>query len=539
MTPSLDSFQHLIAEYQDDVFAVALATVLDRSLAEDITQETFVTAYTHLERLRDPAALGGWLAAIARNHARDILRRRKREHLVDVADAFIPTDDATPSDDLDKAALRREVRDAIARVPPKYREVLVLYYAQERPIDAVADALGLSRAAALQRLSRGRKLVARHGAKLRELAQTRPPKSLAALVLLLIHQRTEAHNVGSGQHAYNWRPAFAGFAVVLGAVSSNEAHATQVLATPTIEISVAEPDEPISTAVRVTHSIVAPARSGSMPRPRPIVTPVANERPWRSVAMAIARPPLDAEIPVVPCPEACTRASTVPAPAKAQPRPYRWEITNGFLETAQLPDAETFTFETIAMGVQVRAGLTEHLAVHAGMMGIDIEEGSYRNAGMALGGGIKLGAAITPRAKIAVVAEAAREVNAKTLEAGAPWLGRAYAALTFGRGRNLLTFNGGVTAIDNGDPRWVSPMLGIASYIGWDDNLGFVAEHQFFRRARGETKNTSVFAVRFRDAAVSSNPLGLSQARIDVGVLVLGQDAGPSTLPWLQAGLGW
>ncbi|HVK88951.1 MAG TPA: sigma factor [Kofleriaceae bacterium] len=78
----LDAFAALIEEHQRGVFAVAYAVVLDRGLAEDVAQEAFIAAFQRRAQLREPTAARSWLAAIARNLGRDLLRARKREHLV-------------------------------------------------------------------------------------------------------------------------------------------------------------------------------------------------------------------------------------------------------------------------------------------------------------------------------------------------------------------------------------------------------------------------------------------------------------------------
>lgn len=125
--------------------------------------------------------------------------------------------------------------------------------------------------------------------------------------------------------------------------------------------------------------------------------------------------------------------------------------------------------------------------------------------------------------------------------AGSPeWAGRAYAALTLGDPRAHVTLSGGITAIDHGDPRWVSPTFGLGTYLGWDRKLGFVLESQYFTTPKMTLTATSVFAVRFRDHALPHNALRMDRVRVDVGVLLLhegGDDL--DGLPWLQAALGW
>lgn len=173
------------------------------------------------------------------------------------------------------------------------------------------------------------------------------------------------------------------------------------------------------------------------------------------------------------------------------------------------------------------------------MIGIDIVEGSYRNAGMAFGGGVKLGTELGS-ARLAVVGEIAREVNVKTFDPGPEGAGRAYAQLTLGDAGSHVTLSGGITDIDNGDPRWVSPTFGVGTYLGWARKLGFVLEGQYFTTPKMTLTATSVLAVCFRNHALPHNALRMDRVRVDVDVLLLHEgDDDVDGLPWQQAALGW
>src|SRR5712671_4997710 len=69
-----DAFAQLYADYVRMVHAIVLGRVR-RVDVDDLVQDVFLTAYTRLRELRDPAAFGGWLATIARNRATDHLRQ--------------------------------------------------------------------------------------------------------------------------------------------------------------------------------------------------------------------------------------------------------------------------------------------------------------------------------------------------------------------------------------------------------------------------------------------------------------------------------
>ncbi len=181
-----DAFGHLVARYQDVVCAVSYSSTGDRGLSEDVAQETFIAAWRQLDRLRDRVRIQPWLCGIARNLASKARRRTHREELVEVDEPADTT--ATPFETVAQGDVERVVREALARIPAACREVLVLYYREDCSIREVAETLGVSEAAVMQRLSRGRRYLAANVTELveRSLRDSRPRRDLVAAVLASI-----------------------------------------------------------------------------------------------------------------------------------------------------------------------------------------------------------------------------------------------------------------------------------------------------------------------------------------------------------------
>jgi RNA polymerase sigma factor (sigma-70 family) len=177
-----DAFATIVSRYQRAVLAVAYAITCDRVLADDLAQEAFVVAWRELDRLQDPARLSAWLCGITRKRALHTLRWRRREVPLD-GEAPAPT---TPFDQLADHERDQLVAAALARVPETYRDALVLYYGDDRSADAVARALGITVAAANQRLSRGRAQLAADLATVETQLARRPRRDLVAGVLAAI-----------------------------------------------------------------------------------------------------------------------------------------------------------------------------------------------------------------------------------------------------------------------------------------------------------------------------------------------------------------
>jgi RNA polymerase sigma-70 factor (ECF subfamily) len=115
----------------------------DGPVAEDLTSETFVKAWTARHRYRrDRAAFGTWLLAVARNVAVDHYRRRRPDAPLDAA-----ADVAAGPTPEDLSARRSDVERLgrlLARRPERERELLALKYGAELTNRAIARATGLT-----------------------------------------------------------------------------------------------------------------------------------------------------------------------------------------------------------------------------------------------------------------------------------------------------------------------------------------------------------------------------------------------------------
>jgi len=173
------AFTRLVGATCALVSSIALAIVRDPDLSQDVAQDVFLSAWRDIAKLREPASFLPWLRQVTRHRAYHILRglRRGRRRIVEsdadelLAAAVDQRPDAHQS--LVSIETRRLVAQTIDRLPTDAREVVTLYYREERSVTQVADLLGLSEAAVRQRLSRAR-------ARLREDLLDRAGQELAA-----------------------------------------------------------------------------------------------------------------------------------------------------------------------------------------------------------------------------------------------------------------------------------------------------------------------------------------------------------------------
>ena len=140
-------FAGLVEQYQRLVYTVCYQLVQDHQLAEDLTQDTFVSAFTHMDSC-PPEHYKPWLARIATNKARDHLKSAWARRVSAPGDDGMPQapppgaaappgpEDLTVTED-EAAAIRQMVRE----LKEPYLQVSVMYFLEERSVEEISRAL--------------------------------------------------------------------------------------------------------------------------------------------------------------------------------------------------------------------------------------------------------------------------------------------------------------------------------------------------------------------------------------------------------------
>ncbi len=143
-----DAFARLYADYFRMVHAILLGRVPRRDV-DDLVQDVFLTVFTRLKGLRDPAAFGGWLATIARNRATDHLRQTREQ--VELPEEM-PGGEPIPADTF-------AVLGAVRHLPDAYRETLLMRLVEGMSGAEIAERTGLTPGSVRVNLHRGMTLL--------------------------------------------------------------------------------------------------------------------------------------------------------------------------------------------------------------------------------------------------------------------------------------------------------------------------------------------------------------------------------------------
>lgn len=141
----------LMAEHKTQLMRMAYLYLGDLPLAEEAVQDTFMKAYTHLDRFRGDASWETWLVRIAINTCKDLRRTawfRNRKNIAAL--------DAAPEQGEEDTYSDNTVLNAVMALPDKEKQVILLRYYHAMTVPEVAHVLSISVSSAASRLNRAK-----------------------------------------------------------------------------------------------------------------------------------------------------------------------------------------------------------------------------------------------------------------------------------------------------------------------------------------------------------------------------------------------
>lgn len=141
-----EAFDLLVERFKDKVFRLSYSILHEESLAEDTTQDVFIRIWKALPNYQGSASLSTWIYTIARNTSLTELKKRnshptvslhapEMEGTMDVIPALRTTDR--------ESGTEMDVQTMLAELPEKYRQVIVLFYLEQKAYEEVAAMLSI------------------------------------------------------------------------------------------------------------------------------------------------------------------------------------------------------------------------------------------------------------------------------------------------------------------------------------------------------------------------------------------------------------
>ncbi len=138
--------ERLIYEYADMIFRIAYQNLGNRADAEDIFQEVCIALITKTAPIHDEKHIKNWLIRVTINKCTNFHKsfwNRNRENLTETIEYIPPAG--------------KELLDSIRRLPPKYRNIIYLYYYEGYSIAEISELLNMNKNTVSSALSRARK----------------------------------------------------------------------------------------------------------------------------------------------------------------------------------------------------------------------------------------------------------------------------------------------------------------------------------------------------------------------------------------------
>ncbi|OPZ89817.1 MAG: ECF RNA polymerase sigma factor SigW [candidate division TA06 bacterium ADurb.Bin417] len=151
------ALEELLRGLEPRLFRVALFLAGNREEALDLVQETMLALCLRLAAFRGEARLYTYAYRILVNTFRKRLRRRRS--MVQLAD-YLPCLRRLPPERLDRESEEIRLREGLARLPERYRTVLVSHYLEDSPLAEIASRLGIPEGTVKSRLYKARRLLA-------------------------------------------------------------------------------------------------------------------------------------------------------------------------------------------------------------------------------------------------------------------------------------------------------------------------------------------------------------------------------------------
>lgn len=146
------AFRELLNRYEKPVFSLVYRMVRDRALAEDLAQEAFIRAFNAIGSYNPSYKFSSWIFKIAHNVTIDHLRRRRLDTISLEGSRYARTDeerersrpvvassDESPAEHLENQELRGEIEEAIGKLRPHYRTVILLRHVEGRSYQEIAE----------------------------------------------------------------------------------------------------------------------------------------------------------------------------------------------------------------------------------------------------------------------------------------------------------------------------------------------------------------------------------------------------------------
>ena len=162
-----DAFRLLFETYKDRVFSIAVYSLGDRAVADDVTQQIFLKLFSAISQFRGDSEFTTWLYRMVVNACHDERRRTRRITAWSDAGGQSPYEKKPQEKQYARQEIAAVVQAAISHLKPNFRMPILLKYVEDLSYEEIAEVMGCSKGTVASRLNRGHAELAKRLAHLR------------------------------------------------------------------------------------------------------------------------------------------------------------------------------------------------------------------------------------------------------------------------------------------------------------------------------------------------------------------------------------
>jgi RNA polymerase sigma-70 factor (ECF subfamily) len=150
--------ENIMEEFGERLTKLAYNYIKDWKLAEDVVQDVFITCYKQYESIDKITSFKSWIFRITINKSKDVLKSSSIRKVIINSNLFnlFTSKELSPEMVMIKRGEEELLSMCVLSLPVKYREVIILYYYEELPIEEISEILKINRNTIKTRLVRGR-----------------------------------------------------------------------------------------------------------------------------------------------------------------------------------------------------------------------------------------------------------------------------------------------------------------------------------------------------------------------------------------------
>lgn len=145
----MKQIEEKIREHSNMVYKIAFLMLKNQEDAEEVYQDTFIKLYENFRKMKNDEHMKNWLIRVTINNCKMLMRKRKRENLVELDENVL----------VDDENLNINSIEAVKRLPEKYRIVIYLFYYEQYKVSEISQILKISDGTIKSQLSRAREML--------------------------------------------------------------------------------------------------------------------------------------------------------------------------------------------------------------------------------------------------------------------------------------------------------------------------------------------------------------------------------------------